>query len=63
MQFLNLDGSTTGKDEQVITNALHRVVTTAKEKGQRWEKRDSTGKCQLEDVYKKNPRRQPWLCQ
>lgn len=37
MQFLNLDGSTTGKDKRVVTNAFHRVVTTAREKGQRWE--------------------------
>lgn len=39
MQFLNLHGSTTGKGKQVTTNALNRVVTTAKEKGQRWEKK------------------------
>lgn len=37
MQFLNSDGSTTGRDEQVITRALHGVVTTAREKGQHWE--------------------------
>lgn len=54
MQFLNLDGSTTGRDEQVITRALHGVVTTAREKGPKGE---SSRKCQLEDVSKKITKR------
>lgn len=37
MQFLNLDGSTTGKGEQVITKALNGV-------GLQQRKRDSAGK-------------------
>lgn len=37
MKFLDIDRSTTGKDEWVITNALNSVVTSARENAQHWE--------------------------